>query len=248
MTKLQSQHSLPLPCPSPDIEKLLCRLLAIRQDILQKEAGYKNLDKVHPHYRNSARNLLQYLAFRLHDLREPQVMLSDLGLSSMGRAERKVQASIDTVLIHLHNLAGKKWQPEEKPIFCYQEGRRLLDENTDQLLGEATPGRRVRIMVTMPSRAAEDYNLVKSLLQNGMNCARINCAHDSPEVWQKMVANIRHAEETTARKCRILMDLCGPKLRTGHLRSAEIHENPAFPRRGIASRPYLAESGRQPSA
>ncbi|MEZ4963529.1 MAG: pyruvate kinase [Saprospiraceae bacterium] len=217
MTKLQPDLQHLLPCPPPDLEDVASQLLAIRKDILQKEASHKNLQKVHPRYQKSARNLLQYLAFRLHDVRDLQLKLSDLGLSSMGRAERKVQATIDTVLAHLHLLAGKEWKPKEKPIFCYQEGRRMLEENTDALLGEATPGRRVRIMVTMPSEAADNYDLVKNLMLNGMNCARINCAHDGPEVWGRMVANIRHAEETTARKCKILMDLCGPKLRTGEL-------------------------------
>jgi pyruvate kinase len=217
MIKPQPDHHQVLPCPSPDIRQLIGQLLSIRKDILQKEAGYNNLSRVHPHYRKSARNLVQYLAFRLHDVRDLQVMLSDLGLSSMSRAERKVQATIDTVLTHLHNLAGKDWSPVKKPLFCYQEGRQMLEENITALLGEPTPGRRVRIMVTMPSEAADNYDLVKNLLQDGMNCARINCAHDNPEVWERMVVNIRYAEGITGKKCRILMDLCGPKLRTGDL-------------------------------
>lgn len=217
MTKLQPDHHQELPCPSPDIQQLIGQLVSIRKDILQREAGYKNLSKVHPHYQKSAHNLVQYLAFRLHDVRDLQVMLSDLGLSSMSRAERKVQATIDTVLTHLHNLAGIEWQPKTKPLFCYQEGRQMLEENITDLLGEPTPGRRVRIMVTMPSEAADNYDLVKNLLQDGMNCARINCAHDSPEVWERMVVNIRYAKGITGKECRILMDLCGPKLRTGEL-------------------------------
>lgn len=92
MTRLQPDHRRGLPCPSPNIEQLIDQLLSIRQDILQKEASNKNLSKVHPHYQKSARNLMQYLALRLHDVRDLQVMLSDLGLSSMSRAERKVQA------------------------------------------------------------------------------------------------------------------------------------------------------------
>ncbi len=180
MKRLQPGLHNPLPCASPDINDLAAQLLAIRKTILEKEAGYHNLRTIHPHYQNSARNLLQYLAFRLHDVREMQVKLSDLGLSSMGRAERKVQATIDTVLTHLHNLVGTAWHPKEKPIFCYQEGRRLLEENSVALLGEPTPGRRVRIMVTMPSEAAENYDLVENFLLSGMNCARINCAHDMP--------------------------------------------------------------------
>jgi pyruvate kinase len=48
-----------------------------------------------------------------------------------------------------------------------------------------------------------------------MNVARINCAHDEPSVWEKMVAHLRQAEAQTQRRCKILLDLAGPKIRTG---------------------------------
>src|SRR5262249_34696682 len=51
--------------------------------------------------------------------------------------------------------------------------------------------------------------------QQGMDVARINCAHDGPLVWERMIRHIRRAEKTQGRTCRILMDLAGPKLRTG---------------------------------
>jgi len=54
-------------------------------------------------------------------------------------------------------------------------------------------------------------------MRNGMDCARINCAHDDPEVWERMVANLRGAEQRLGTKCRVLMDLAGPKLRPGPL-------------------------------
>ncbi|HVN28919.1 MAG TPA: pyruvate kinase, partial [Candidatus Binataceae bacterium] len=46
-------------------------------------------------------------------------------------------------------------------------------------------------------------------------CMRINCAHDSRAEWERMVANLRRAEAELGHKCRIAMDLAGPKLRTG---------------------------------
>lgn len=48
-----------------------------------------------------------------------------------------------------------------------------------------------------------------------MNVARINCAHDEPSVWEKMLAHLRQAEAQTQRCCKILLDLAGPKIRTG---------------------------------
>ena len=70
-------------------------------------------------------------------------------------------------------------------------------------------------MVTMPSEAAVDYLLVRELLASGMDCMRINCAHDNPEAWERMIDNLRRAKRELGKKCRILMDLAGPKLRTG---------------------------------
>jgi pyruvate kinase len=47
---------------------------------------------------------------------------------------------------------------------------------------------------------------------------RINCAHDNPDAWGRMIAHVRRAEKEVKRRCRVLMDLSGPKLRTGPLR------------------------------
>jgi pyruvate kinase len=70
-------------------------------------------------------------------------------------------------------------------------------------------------MVTLPGEAQDDYKLVHELIMAGMNCARINCAHDDEPTWTKMVANIRRAATETGHSCRILMDLGGPKPRIG---------------------------------
>jgi pyruvate kinase len=70
----------------------------------------------------------------------------------------------------------------------------------------------------MPSEAATDYALVRDLVTGGMSCIRINCAHDGPEQWSAMIANLRAVEAEVGRTCRVIMDLAGPKLRTGPLR------------------------------
>src|SRR5262249_14290105 len=73
------------------------------------------------------------------------------------------------------------------------------------------------IMVTISSDEAKRPGLVRELIELGTNCVRINCAHDSPETWIELVKQVRTAEKELERCCRILMDLCGPKLRTGPL-------------------------------
>ena len=70
-------------------------------------------------------------------------------------------------------------------------------------------------MVTMPTEAATDYKLVRDLVQSGMDCMRINCAHDDAQVWLGMIRNLERARKETKRACRVEMDLAGPKLRTG---------------------------------
>jgi pyruvate kinase len=95
----------------------------------------------------------------------------------------------------------------------------MLDYHTHRLFGAAgtRTARRVRIMVTFPSTAAEDYTFVRDLIRRGMDCARINCAHDTPEEWGAMVANVRRAAAEVGRHCSILMDLGGPKSRTADI-------------------------------
>jgi hypothetical protein len=126
--------------------------------VADSDLPHLRLDAVHANYRDSARNLLQYLALRRRDLRPLQLRLAALGLSSLGRAESHVLATVDTVLEVLHRLAGHDARPPAKEgTVDFAHGQRLLDEHTDALLGPALPGRAVRIMVTMPTEAGRDY-------------------------------------------------------------------------------------------
>ncbi len=70
-------------------------------------------------------------------------------------------------------------------------------------------------MVTLPAEAATDYGLVRRLVAAGMDIARINCAHDDATAWEAMAEHVRRAGGTVGRPVKILMDLAGPKLRTG---------------------------------
>ncbi|MDO5652479.1 MAG: pyruvate kinase [Brachymonas sp.] len=202
-----------------EVEALLQELTAIRAELVAEPGLHQHgIDKIHAHYQSSARNLLHYLALRRRDLRPLQLRLAALGLSSLGRAESHVLATVDAVLAVLHRLAGRAWQPPASGNNGgFARGEQLLAEHTDALLGSAAPGRKVRIMVTMPSEAAHDYTLVHDLLKQGMDCMRINCAHDDAQAWERMIGHLRRAEEAMGRSCRVVMDLGGPKLRTGPL-------------------------------
>lgn len=201
-----------------ELTSLILELSAIRQRMLDLEVlGLQKSGEIHPTYVQSARNLFHYLALRRHEMRPIQERLSALGLSSLGRTESHVLTSVNKVLEALHRSAQipVSEPPAPAPINSFEEGRALLNQHTEALFGPPPAKRTARIMVTMPSEAADAPMLIERLLANGMDCMRINCAHDDASAWKRMIEHLRHAEESLGRKCRVLMDLAGPKLRTG---------------------------------
>jgi pyruvate kinase len=202
---------------------LIEQLWALRESMLDIESRLAPLiGKVAPGFLPSARNLAHYLALRHKDRRPLQEKLAWIGVSSLGRAESNVLANLDKVLGILHRLLAMPWQSHaaEEPVGI-KRSRKLLEQHTASLLGEPPPGRAVRIMVTLPSEAAGDYGLIRQLVDSGMDIARINCAHDSAAEWKAMARHVRRAAKAVGRPVRILMDLGGPKLRTGQLPPAQ---------------------------
>jgi pyruvate kinase len=197
---------------------LLSTLVAIRREMVQAVADTaRSLALIEPSRRLSAVNLVHYLTLRRHDVRALQPQLAALGLSSLGRAEAHALATIDAVLTQLHRMTDATARLENADAPDFDSGPRALDVQTVDLLGPPTPGRSVRVMVTMSSEAADDYALVHDLVRAGMNVMRINCAHDNPAVWQRMIDHLHRAIDALGVPCRILMDLAGPKIRTGPL-------------------------------
>ncbi|MFN0105823.1 MAG: pyruvate kinase [Bryobacteraceae bacterium] len=203
------------------IRSLKERLQRLDDEMVGLEAENPAEDLHDEHLRGEdgrgARNLLHYMALRRHDIRDLQQELASLGLSSLGRTESHVRASIGAVLrvlTHLSKYDDPALAAEENRADLL-DGPQLLALNTEKLLGPLPKGRRVRVMVTMPSEAATNYTLVRNLLASGMNCMRINCAHDGPEEWAAMIRQLRRAEAETGVRCKVEMDMAGPKLRTG---------------------------------
>jgi pyruvate kinase len=69
-------------------------------------------------------------------------------------------------------------------------------------------------MVTLDTEMADDYELVRAMVESGMECARINCAKDDSEAWKGMIDHVHKACEELDKPCKIRMDLGGPKIRT----------------------------------
>ena len=205
------------------LKQILAEVAELRQKI--EINANQRLQKYQGNYHScafskSACNLAHYLAMRQFDLRHLQDRLAQAGLSSLGRAEASVLSTLDSLIDVLKRATDKDYLPGEKnpSEYGFNRGQQLLEQHTIELFGpfhEHDEHGRAHVMVTLATEASKDYMLVSSLLEKGMTCARINCAHDDPVIWQGMINNIRRAETEMGRPCRILMDLAGHKIRTG---------------------------------
>lgn len=195
-----------------DLERLQHQLLGLE---MESDALLRQVDV---HHLTGAANLIHYLGLRRQDNRPLQERLATVGLSSLGRSESHVLSSLHSMIVLLQHALSKPVQSfPNSAIDLASNGAALLETNTNHLLGKPPAHRRVRILVTLSGEDANNYSLIKEMLLQGMDCARINCAHDSPEVWKHLIDNIQQARRETGRHCRILMDLGGPKLRTGEI-------------------------------
>ncbi|WP_372644608.1 pyruvate kinase, partial [Ancylomarina sp.] len=205
------------PKKAAKINALIGRIDTIIEAAFEMERLYgKELKKVHPEYQESARNLIHYRALRSHDLNELQKGLRNMSMSRLARVQSHVLRSLYLNRAILKSFLGKEMKNSRKGV-SYKKANRLLKTNAKTLLGYRSKGRRTRIMVTLPSEAANDYDLVKNMIAKGMNCARINCAHDDKQAWEKMIKHVRKASKQLKNKCKVAMDLAGPKIRTGPL-------------------------------
>ena len=176
----------------------------------------EKLEVLHPSHRLSGCNLLHYLVLRRCETLPRQSQLGEHGLASFGMAEAHVAASLHAVRSVLHRSVGRIPPALRGPAPSYAQGLELLADATARLLGPPPQDRRARIMVTVYADEAEG-GLIRRLLQSGMSCMRINCAHNGPEQWLALVRQLRTAEKELGQSCKILMDVSGPKPRTGPL-------------------------------
>jgi pyruvate kinase len=166
-------------------------------------------------FRAGRANLAQYLALREHDLRPLQAALQPWGVSSLGRSESRVLHNVDAVIRALEALCATGGGASAGEVAAgAAAGLRQLHANALELLGPARAGRETRIMVTLSPEFALEVEPMTRLAQRGMDCARINCGHDSAPLWRQMIETVRAVERRTSRPCRVLMDLAGPRMRT----------------------------------
>jgi pyruvate kinase len=175
----------------------------------------------------AAENLAHYLALRRRDLSSLQPALAAYGLSSLGRSEAHVLTALDALVATLGRLCGHADNPYPGPAE-FDAGAAILRREQERIFGRSPGAQHTRIMVTLPTEAGDDPALVQRLIGAGMNCARINCAHDDPAVWTAMISNIRAVSRHLRVDCHILMDVAGQKAR---IETAHVSNN-SRPHRG----------------
>jgi pyruvate kinase len=207
---------------SNELRDLLADLKVLREQVIRDggallESWGANLSAMCDS--QGAINLSEYIALRQRDISSLQMRLARYGLSSLGRSEAKAVVVLDAVIATLGRLCGES--TNYPPLSSMRAGEDALNASCDLIFGTSHLPRHANVIATLPSDAATDPALVQRLMKAGMDCARINCAHDDAAAWEQMIAHIRRAEETLRQRCRILMDLAGPKCRIESISTAE---------------------------
>lgn len=65
--------------------------------------------------------------------------------------------------------------------------------------------------------SSRDLDILKKIIDEGVSCFRINCAHESPDVWRSSVKLIEEASSEADRVVSVMFDIPGPQVRTGVL-------------------------------
>lgn len=82
--------------------------------------------------------------------------------------------------------------------------------------------RRAKIVATI-GPASESEAKLRELMRAGMDVARINMSHGEREHHGEVIARIRSVADDLNRPVAIMLDVSGPKIRTGKMRDGEAH-------------------------
>ncbi len=200
-------------------EKLIRELREILQAIEAQETQINAVTaKLHKQYRQSAKNLCRYLILRSFDLRKYHDLLSDMGVSSLRSSEGYVYSNLYHVLKNLHLIQGLPFEhSSEIEKIGYKRSKKLLKKHANGLFNETAKQHFTEIMVTIPLEAAQDKEIIRSMVVSGMEIARINLNQGDLRLWSQMVQIIKEVRSELKQEVKIYMDLAGPKIRTSDI-------------------------------
>uniref|UniRef100_A0A0D6QXQ1 pyruvate kinase n=1 Tax=Araucaria cunninghamii TaxID=56994 RepID=A0A0D6QXQ1_ARACU len=175
--------------------------------------GLSNLEGKNSHIMASLTSIIQILDNLTH-----QSSKAESKSSSDNEVSPNIEVPIKSKPVHdlKSSLLSSYGRSEAISFLAMKSHARY---NAELLLGPSVEGRKTRIMVTVGNEAVEDENLIYNLIKSGVNVIRINCAHDNPDIWRCIIKKIRSCSQMLEQPCRVLMDLAGPKLRTGPFKS-----------------------------
>lgn len=188
------------PSPTPVIELEFLNALYERLHDLKEKMTCNIEQSEHL----SLLNMQHYLNLRKYDFASLQDDLTKVGLSSFGRSQAHMEASVNVALTMLARALGKEIEPSE-PLLGYDASHAIMDRNAEIF---STSSDKTKIMITVPSDFNERW--FSDLAQEGVHLFRINTAHDDPKAWKKMADGIKKASNDL----KIYVDLAGPKIRT----------------------------------
>ncbi|WP_160723389.1 pyruvate kinase [Bacillus sp. USDA818B3_A] len=184
-------------------------------------------------------NLVSYLALREQHLLGLSKQLMDQGFADFIQSPVHVIYTLEKILNHIHAIP---LSPNKLMVPTPDESRKIIKKRCNDLFGRVTDTNHTTIMVTIDSKILKQPSSIDELLLNGMDVARINCAHDNVEVWQQLVLSLKKTEQKLKiegkypkqKSCKIYMDLAGPKVRIG-----KIPADPIYIIKGDRLRLYL---------
>jgi pyruvate kinase len=224
MVKLKGRKKI---VRDPHLSKATKQLLALVRDMKLAEKKLSPLlSGLHDHFKVSGTNLVHYLVLRSNEIRDLQEYLHQQGLSSLTNLESHTLYQVQNVLRWLQGNGNTR---VHKFACDFETASRLQEMHTAQLLGEYPSTDRPHIMVTFSTEMTNDRKLIEEMLHEGMSVARINCAHDDPGVWTRMIQVLRQAVAKSGKSCKIYMDIAGPKIRIKSIHAIKPKHNEALP-------------------
>lgn len=105
--------------------------------------------------------------------------------------------------------------------------------------------RRTKIVATL-GPASSSPDMIRQLIEAGVNVFRLNMSHGDHDFHRECFNNIRQVAGELDKPIGILVDLCGPKIRTGKFRNGGI-DLPGNSKVTVTTRDILGEEGIIPS-
>ena len=105
--------------------------------------------------------------------------------------------------------------------------------------------RRTKIIATLGPATCEP-DMIRKLIENGVNVFRLNMSHGDYAFHEKSFTDIRRIADELSTPIAVLVDLCGPKIRTGKFKNGGItlEENTTVT---VTTRDITGEPGLVPS-